>query len=560
MLEEEIIKILESVGVKTNKEALEIPPDEEFGDIAFPCFQLAKEQRRNPLDIAKELTSKIHISRNPLIIKIEARGPYVNFFFYWEKVAEKILDKILSKKKSKSRNKKRIMIEYSQPNPVHPMHVGHSRGTFIGDTLCNVFEHLGYDVIRANYMNDIGLQVAKLVTAYKLWTTNKRPKGKPDRWLWQYYIKFHEEALKDPSLEGKARQMLREYELENNPKTKKLWDKIVGWCVQGFKETYKDLGIKFDVYFYENDFRKSGKLMVEEAIKRNLAFKSAEDTIVADLEKYGIPNTVLLRSDGTGLYITSDLGLTLHKFKKYGLDQSVWVVSSQQNLNFKQLFKVLDMLGYEFAKNCRHVSFEHVNLPEGKMSSREGRAIMLDEVIQTLTRQAMGEVEKRNPKMSSTKKLSIAKKVAISAIKYAVLKIEPEDSIIFDWSKMLSFDGNTGPYLLYAHTRCSSILKKAKKFKAEYFSKLSTPERHLIKLLMNYENTLMGVAKQYRPNMLCNYVYSLATAFSNFYQNCPVLKAETTQQKNFRLTLTSATKIVLEDALKLLGIKTPEIM
>ena len=194
------------------------------------------------------------------------------------------------------------------------------------------------------------------------------------------------------------------------------------------------------------------------------------------------------------------------------------------------------------------------------MSSREGRAIMLDEVIQTMTKQAVEEVEKRNPKLASSKKLAIAKKIAISALKYAVLKIEPQDSIIFDWNRMLSFDGNTGPYLLYAHTRCSSILKKAKRFKTEYFSKMSPPEKHLIKILMNYENTLVEVAKHYRPNMLCNYIYSLATAFSNFYQNCPVLKADTPQQKNFRLTLTNATKIVLEDALKLLGIKTPELM
>ncbi|MBI4010514.1 MAG: arginine--tRNA ligase [Candidatus Aenigmarchaeota archaeon] len=560
MLKDEVIKILHSVGIRTSKEVLEVPPQEIFGDIAFPCFGLAKQEHKNPQEIAGELVNRIRISKNPLIIKTEARGGYVNFFFYWEKVGEKILSQILSRRKINIGNRKKIMIEYSQPNPVHPMHIGHARGTFLGDALANIYDYLGYRTIRANYMNDIGLQVARLVAAYKLWAENKKPKGKPDFWLWQYYVKFHEELSKNAKLDEKARELLRKFELERNKATIKIWNKIVKWCVQGFNESYRNLGIKFHVYFYENEFREAGKSLVDKALNNEIAFRSPENAIVANLEKYGLPNCILLRSDGTGLYITSDLGLTFKKFQKYQLDKSVWAVSSQQNLHFKQLFKILELLDYKFVKDCEHFSFEHVNLPEGKMSSREGKAVMLDEVITSLTKQALEEVEKRNPRLSKQKKLGIAKKIAVGALKYSILKIEPENSITFDWKQMLSFEGNTGPYLQYAHTRCLGILKKAKKHQIVLFSKLSLHEKQLIKVLMNFDDVLLDSAKNYRPNFICNYAYEIATAFSNFYQNCPVLKANDKKQRDFRLTLVMTTKIVLENSLKLLGIKVPERM
>lgn len=560
MLKDEIVKILNSVGIQSNKEILEIPHNEEFGDVAFPCFELAKKEKRSPQEIAEELVKKIRISKNPLIIKTESRGGYINFFFYWEKVAEKVLSKIFSKRKIDLGKKQRIMIEYSQPNPVHPIHIGHARGTFLGDALANIYDYLGYRAIRVNYMNDIGLQVSRLVAAYQLWAGNKKPKGKPDLWLWQYYIKFHEELSKDATLDEKSRELLRKYELEKNKATMKLWNKIVKWCVQGFKETYRNLGVKFETYFYENEFREAGKKIVYDALDQNFAFKSPEGAIVANLEKHRLSNCVILRSDGTGLYITSDLGLTVHKFQKYKLDESIWVVSSQQNLHFQQLFKLFELLDYKFVKNSHHFSFEHVNLPEGKMSSREGRAVMLDEVVTSLAKQAMEEVEKRNPRLSKQKKLSISKKIAIGALKYAILKIEPENSITFDWKQMLSFDGNTGPYLQYAHTRCLGILKRAKKHQPVMLSKLSIHEKHLIKVLMNFHDVVISAAKNYRPNLICNYAYELATTFSNFYQNCPVLKADDQRQRDFRLTLVTATKNILEESLELLGIKVPERM
>jgi len=555
MLKEEVLRVLRDVGIKATAESLEMPTKEEFGDVSFPCFELAKEMKKSPLELSTEISRKIQISKYPLILKVEARGGYVNFFFYWEKIVERLLKEPVEKGR-----KGRIMVEFSQPNPVHPMHIGHARSTFLGASLANILSYLGYKTIRANYMNDVGLQVAKLVTAYKIWGKGKRPKGKPDLWLWQYYVKFHETAKVKPELEEKARETLRKFELEKDQKTVALWNKIVRWCVKGFEETYKNLGVKFDVWFYESNFRELGKKIVEKALLKNVAVRLAEGHIVTNLKDYGLPDIVLLRSDATGLYITSDLGLTVHKFEKYKLDSAIWVVMSQQNLYFQQLFKLLELLEYPWAKNCHHFSYEAVTLPEGKMSSREGRIVMLDEVLKELIYLAYKEVEKRNPNLPKKKKMSIAKAIAVGALKYAILKVEPENKITFDWKKMLSLEGNTAPYIQYAHTRCSSILRKAKKWKKVFrVQKLEEEEKQLLKKLSFFNTVVQQAADDMRPHYICNYAYELSTVFNSFYEKCPVLSAKE-DVRNFRLTLVQVTKNILKDCLNMLGIKPLEKM
>jgi len=559
MLEKEVLKLLAFAGVKTDESKLERPTQKEFGDIAFPCFELAKIERRNPVEIARNLQSKIKIPADSVVERIEANGGYVNFFYNYSKFSEKVL--LSLEKRPKNELKEKILVEFSHPNPVHAMHIGHARGTFLGDSLCSIFDYLGYKVVRANLMNDVGLQVAKLVVAYEMWAKNKKIKGKPDFWLWQYYVKFHEEAKIKPELEEKAHEMLRKFEIIHDKKVSAVWNKVVRLVMKGFEETYKKLGLKFDVYFFESDYRKSGKKLVERALKKKLAFKSSEGAIVTNLEKYGIPNTVLLRSDGTGLYITSDLGMTVYRFEKYNLDKSVWVVSSQQNLYFKQLFKLLELLGFNWAKNCYHFSFEHINLPEGKMSSREGRALMLDEVIAKIVEMAKEEVAKRNKSISEKEKQKLAEQIGIGALKYTIVRIEPENLITFDWKQMLSFDGNTGPYIQYAHTRCNSILKKAKKWKKVYAAiELKHEEKNLISTLARFNDIVAESAAMMKPHLICNYLYDLTTALNNFYEKCPVLKAESSQQKNFRLTLVDATKEVLKQGMQLVGMEAPERM
>ncbi|MFH7880707.1 MAG: arginine--tRNA ligase, partial [Candidatus Aenigmatarchaeota archaeon] len=487
MWKSDIVRVLRDIGINAQEKDIEIPDKPEFGDFSFPVFNLAKELKKNPFEVAKEIVSKIQVSKYPYLIKVEAVNGYVNFFIYWEKCCEEIIKKLLNLKKLDFGKREKVMVEFSQPNPVHSMHIGHARGTFIGDSLSRILDFCSYDVIKANYMNDVGLQVAKLVTAYLLWYKGKKPDKKEDYWLWEIYVRFHEEAKKDPTLEEKAREILRKYEIEKDIEIIKVWNRLVRWCVKGFEKTYKKLKIRFDVWFYEHNFREIGKELVYQSLAKNISFKDESGAIVAKLDEYGLPNTVILRSDGTGLYFTSDLGLTYHKFEKYKLDKAIWVVSSQQSLYLKQLFTFLELLGFNWAKNCYHCSFEHVNLPEGKMSSREGKAILLDEVLEMLEKKVREEVRKRNPNKDERKILSVSRKIAVGALKYSILKIQPEDQIIFEWDKMLQLEGKTGPYIQYAYIRCLGILNKVKKFEEKYFClNLSEEEKGLIKKMNEF--------------------------------------------------------------------------
>jgi arginyl-tRNA synthetase len=562
----QLFKKIDLLKDENIEQTIETPPQPEFGDLASNiCFSLSKKLGKSPKQISEEIASSLKLPRESIFSRVEAKAGYINFFFDYSKLSELILKEIMTEKenfgKSTIGRGKRVMIEYSQPNPVHPMHIGHSRSTFLGDSLAKILDFLGYKTIRANYMNDTGLQVAKLVTAYLLWARGKKPEGKPDMWLWKYYVKFHEEAKKNSAIEDKARDTLRKFEIEHEKETLKVWNRVVRWCIKGFEETYEKLRVKFDVYLFENEYRDQGKKIVQEAIKKGIAFKSEEGAIVAHLEKYGLPGCVILRSDETGLYVTSDLGMTPYKFKRYRLDESIWVVASAQDLYFKQLFKILELLGYSWVKNCHHFSFDLVHLPEGKMSSREGRAVMIDEVLKKLTKKVLEEVEKKNPKLSKKEKLDIAEKVAVGAFKYNILKVEPHKTITFDWERMLSLEGDTGPYLQYAHVRASKILMKAGKWKENYSVKeLKEQEKNLVKKLIQFPTIVEQSARDMRPHYICNYAHELSEIFSDFYHSCPVIHAETEELRNFRLTLVKATQITLKNCLNLLGIEAPEKM
>lgn len=559
MPEKEVLKILKSAGVDAMPEQLERPPQMDMGDLCLPCFPLAKVFRKNPMEIASDIAKKAKIPKGSLVSKIEAKGGYVNFFFDYPKFAAMVL-KDLDKKIDIGKGE-RVMVEYSQPNPVHPMHVGHARNTFLGDSISNILDFVGYDVVRANYMNNVGLQVAKLVLAYKMWSGGRVPNVKPDAWLWDYYIRFHKEAETNPDMEKQAQSLLKKYELEGDRQVAVLWDKIVKWCIDGFEETYKKVGVKFDVYFYESNFREAGHGLVKESVEKGISRETEDGAVFADLEKFGLPGTIIQRSDGTGLYITSDLGLTVHKFSKYKLSGSFWVSHAQQDLHFQQLFKLFEVMGYPFHKNCVHVSYEWVSLPDGKMSSRQGRAVMMDDVIDKVSGIAYKEVSDRNPKMPIGKKKNIAGKIAIGAFKYAMVRIEPNKQIVFDWDHSLSLEGNTGPYLQYAHTRCNSILRKAKKFSStKSFKDLDEHDMSLVRKLSEFRQAVVQSAKEAKPHIVCNYGYDLATVFNSFYQSSPVLGLKNRKQRDFRLTLVKSTKETLEKVFGLVGMEAPEKM
>jgi arginyl-tRNA synthetase len=314
------------------------------------------------------------------------------------------------------------------------------------------------------------------------------------------------------------------------------------------------LGIKFDEYLWESDFNEISKKYVEELLKRGYAFRTSDNAVVANLEKFNLPNTVLLRYDGTGLYLTRDIAASIYKFKKFRPKLNIYVVGEEQKLHFQQQFKILELLGFkDFAKNSYHVSYGLVVLPFGKISSRLGRVVLIDDVF----KEAVERVKKKY-----TKNEKIAKAVGVGAVVYSILKISPEKKVLFKWDEVLALEGDTGPYLQYAYARCCSILKKAekRKIKVGKIEKLAEEEKRLILNLAQFPEIVKKAAQELKPNYICNYAYDLATSFASFYQSCPVLKAETEEVKNFRLALVNATKIVLGNCLWLMNIKSLERM
>ena len=528
--------------------------------MALPCFVVAKKQGKSPQSVAEELAKKIRkkIKKSSLVADVKASGPYVNFFINYKTFTGCVLNEIIERNEKYGElpdKKEKIMIEFSNPNPCKAMHIGHARTTFLGDSLARIMSFAGYDVIRANYYNDMGKQVAKEVLAYSMWGKGG-PTKKPDQWLADLYVKLHKEG---DEVIKKADEILFEIEMNKNKKWIEIQKKVVGLALKGFNETYKRLGISFDVEIRESEHRPRGKELVQQALKMGVAFKSNEGTVVADLEKYGMPSCVILRSDGTGVYYTSDLGTTEYKFKKFGLDKSIWVVGEDQKLYFKQLFKILELLGYKWAKNCIHLSYGMVTLKGKKMSSRKGAFITIDEIMDELKELAKKEIEKKNPSLKD--KDEVAEKIGIGAFKYAILRIEPNHVVDFNPEAVTRFEGDTGPYLQYTHARASSILRKAEKeIKSKNVKNIyleSEKEKEIIKKLSEFPEVVNKSSEELKPHQIAGYLLELSSLFNEYYHSTKVIGSEKEQE---RLVLVEAVRIVLRNGLNLLGIDAPEEM
>jgi arginyl-tRNA synthetase len=560
MFEEEIIKLLKQAGVSATKEQLEVPPRRDFGDFSFPVFNLAKEQKKNPNELAVYICEKIKIGG--ILKEIQTKGPYVNFFLNYEKISKKTLERVTKEKEkfgsSNIGKRKKILIEFSNPNTAHGLHIGHARATMLGESLANIIKFCGYNVIKANYYGDFGKQMAKTIVAYLQWGEGVTVDKKSDLWMWDLYKKFHDEVASKPALEDEAKEVLQRLE-EQDAKMIKIWKEIREMALSGIKETYKRLGVSFDVELFESEYYNLGKDIVQRALKKGIA-KESQGAIVTNLEKYGLPDTVLIKADGTTVYQTRDLGLAVKNFKDFKLDGRIYVVDVRQSLHFKQVFKILELLEYKWAKNLYHLGFGFVNLPEGLMASRTGKVVPLDTFLDEMRALTYQEVNQRNAELDQKKKLELAEKIGTGALIFALLKIEPEQNIIFKKEEVVQFEGDTGPYVQYAHTRAASILSKAGKWKRKFsFKEINESETKLIKKLSEFPDVVEHSAKDMRPHYVCNYAYDLATIFNNFYQFNPVLKVDE-EMKNFRLTLVEATKQVLENSLRLIGIQIPEKM
>ncbi len=565
MLEEEIIELLENSGIRTSKEILEVPPQEEFGDIAFPCFDLAKIEKKNPQLIAEDIAKKIKISKNSLISKVESKGGYVNFFFNYLTLSKIILKNIIGKKgkygSSAIGKNKKIVIDFSAPNIGKPMHVGHIRSTIIGDSLIKIYDFLGYKTIGINYLGDIGLHIGKIIVAYELWLNKKALKQDPIKELLRLYVKFckqekiefqegQDEEFGGNEWTDKAKEKLRLLE-SGDKRTIEVWHEIIKESKKGFDRVYKLLNVGFDEITGQSKFSDMGKEIVLEGVKKGIAKQEEDNAIYIELEK--IPKKYILRSNGTASYITQDIGAAVERYEKYKFDKMIYVTDYRQESHFHQLFEILERFGYSFHDKCIHLPFGTVNFGKEIMSTREGKVVFLEDVLKKTIEKAEDEIRKRKTKGD-------AEKIGISSIKYIILKNDPIKDVEFSWESALSFEGNAGPYLQYAYTRCSGILGKSKKWKPSYSAReLTNCEKTLVKILSRFPKIVEQSSNDLRPNYVCNYVYELAVAFNNFYENCPVIKAEK-KIKNFRLTLVKSAQTVLKNCLELLGIEPVEKM
>lgn len=558
-----IVKALKERGIdfpeKGIEEKIEIPPTPNLGDYAFPCFFLAATSRENPVKIANDLKNRIE-GKTKEFEKIEVKGAYLNFFLDKRSFAEKTVKEILKKKENYGKikeEKKTIMVEFVSPNTNKPLHLGHLRNMSLGESITRIYQFNGNKVIKSSINNDRGIHISKSMLAYMKWGKNQTPekaKKKSDHLVGDYYVLYSKKEKENPDLENEARELLKKWE-NGDEKTIALWKKMNKWALDGFRQTYKTFGTKIDKDYYESKIYKYGKEIVEYGLKKGI-FKKRDGAVMIDLDYEGLGEKVVLRADGTSLYITQDLYLAKKKFDDYKLDESVYVTANEQDYQFKALFKILEKLNYLFAHKLKHVSYGLVNLPEGRMKSREGTVIDADDLIkqiQELAKENIEEKEKLSKKEINKRSLQIS----LAAIKYFLLKVDKSKNMVFNPKESIGLEGDTGPYLLYSYARASSILRKAKKKSNFKIKELTEKERELVNKLSQFPEIVLNAYRNLNPSLIANYSYELAQKFNEFYHSCKVIGDK---NENFRLNLVESFKYVLKNSLNLLGIETVEKM
>ncbi len=546
---------------------LEVPPTPGMGDYAFPCFKLAEILKKKPNKIAFELAEKIFLPDG--IAEINPNGPYLNFFVAKDLVAQDTINEIIKQgdvfgKRDFGKGQK-IMVEYSGPNSNKPLHLGHLRNNCIGMAISNIFAASGMKVIKANIVNDRGIHICKSMLAYKLFGNKATPestKEKPDHFVGDYYIMYNKMVEEKPELEKQAYEMLQKWE-NGDKETKKLWKQMTEWAVQGFKETYEEFGSKFDTWFFESQYYNKAKAILKLGEEKGVFKRNENGALVAELESQGLPDKTVLRTDGTSIYITNDLALTEYKFKHFKLNESIWIVGNEQDLYFRQLFKIFTLLGFKWAKNCIHLSHGMVNLPSGRLKSREGKVVDADDIIKELEDLAAKEIKKRDKKIGEKELAARSRAIGLAAIKFHMLKVAVQKDIMFNPKESISFEGETGPYIQYSYARAKSILTKAGKIKLKKFGferLIGSEEQKLLKLLANYPEAVKKSLEQLSPHIICQSLIEIAEAFNTFYHKHKVLKAGSEEIKMERLALVQATVQVLKNGLELLDIEAIEKM
>ncbi|MDD7373044.1 MAG: arginine--tRNA ligase [Sarcina ventriculi] len=538
---------------------IEIPPKSDMGDFAFPCFQLAKVMKKAPNMIAKDIADVINKDG---FEKVESLGPYINFFMDKVKFSESIVNEILSEKDSYGSSKigdgKRYLVEYSSPNIAKPFHVGHLFTTAIGNALYKMLKFEGYDTVRINHLGDWGTQFGKLISAYKRWGNEEAIEKSPITELLRIYVKFHDEAEKNPSLEDEGRMYFKKLE-EGDNEAVELWKRFKDLSLKEFNNIYSILGVDFDSWAGESFYNDKMDIVVKELEEKNVLTDSNGAKVVM-LDEYNMPPCIVVKSDGASIYATRDLAAAMYRKKHYNFDKCIYVVGKDQILHFKQVFKTLELAGHTWAKDCVHIPFGLVKFADRKLSTRKGNVVLLEELLKEAVAKTLETINVKNPELKE--KEMVAKEIGIGAVLFTYLKNSREKDIVFDWDEMLSFEGETGPYVQYSYARAKSILRKAEGINGDAdFSKLTSKEEfELTKVLEGFNKAILLAIDRLEPSVVTRYAIEVAKAFNKFYNAHSVLNLEDTGLKVARLKLIEATAQVIKNSLNLIGINVVEEM
>ena len=565
-LKEEIAKLISEqvtdLSFDEVKNMIETPQDSKMGDYAFPCFRLAKVLRKAPPLIAKGIAEAI--AENDIFEKVEQVNAYVNMFISKEEFVEEVVEEVMEKGDEYGRSNvgegKPVIVEFSSPNIAKPFHIGHIRSTVIGNSINLLWDAMGYKVTRINHLGDYGTQFGKMIVAYRHWGNEEDVRREPIKTLLHYYTKFHEEAENDPSLDDEARDTFAKLEQGGKEETE-LWQWFRDESLKEFTRVYDMLGIEYDSYAGESFYSDKMPAVVQELKDKNLLVESNGAEIV-DLEPYGLTPAPILKSDGSTLYITRDLACAKYRKATYDFYKNIYVVASQQNLHFQQLKKILELMGYEWSKDIVHVPFGLVSLEEGTMSTRHGRVVFLEDVLNRAideTREIIREKGVATDNIEET-----AKQVGVGAVVFNELSNNRIKDYVFSWKQVLDFNGETGPYVQYTYARCASILRNAGEDAADlsgFDPSYITGEAAytLAKEIYALTDVIIEAGEKYEPSILTRHIVDMAQAFNKFYHDEHIL-TDDKEERKAKLALVIAAKTAIRNGLKLLGMEAPERM
>ena len=588
IISEKTIQALQELyGKTTDAEKIQIQETRrDFeGDYTLVVFSLLALSGKAPAEMAEEMGGYLK-AITPEIEDYNVVTGFLNLSVsknYWESVFENIYKQ---KKYGLQKDQdKKIVIEFSSPNTNKPLHLGHMRNNFLGDSVSNLLQAVGNDITKVNLVNDRGIHICKSMLAWQELADGETPKDagvKGDKFVGKYYVLFNEELKKQKEklmAEGlsekeaeteapwnkKARSMLRRWE-RGHKKTRELWNKMNDWVYEGFDKTYATLGIEFDKIYHESETYLMGKDIVLNALKTGELNQKEDSTVYLDLSEYGMDEKVLLRSDGTTVYITQDIGSAVVRYEDFKFDESIYVVGNEQDYHFKVLSIVLDRLEYPWSNKISHLSYGMVELPEGKMKSREGTVVDADDLILEMinTAKTASEESGKLQELSDEEKKDVYRKISLAALKFFILKVDPQKNMVFNPKESIDFNGHTGPFLQYAYVRIQSLLKKAEAQNlmpnADSNIAISQNEVELVKSLYNYPEIIKNSADRRNPAVLANFLYELAGAYNKYYHETQILKEENDAFRNFRIFLSEKTGSILKSGLSILGIEVPERM